>query len=559
MKRQSSTKGFAVLSFASLICKVLAFIYLPIQAMLVHDNGNGVISAGYKLYVLIYTITNAGLPIIISKFISERVELGDYKGARVIHKSAFSMMMTFGIISSLFTYFASGFLAAWCGMSEAKLMFMFIAPTFLFTSVSCSLRGYFQGMHNMTPTAVSQIVEQLVNSIFTALLEVLFFRYATNMSKDPITYTAAGSAAATVLAAVASAAFLTITFLKNRSRQRRYEKLHQTYTGPRLNSFSVYRQILKFSIPAVISCIATSAIDIIDTRSCIPMLQLGGYTTVEAYSLFGIYSTKYQRLLTLAVLFAAPLITAMIPSLSAAISVHNYSAFLRKVREGFRLNFIVVMPLAAALSFLAQPIITVIFASQNAGSLLVSIGIWTSLITTVQTLQSGILISLNKPLVPPVSLLIGMVAKVACNYLLIPIHSINMYGAVIGNVCAWVISISLNQYFIIKCLGRKLHTWHYLPKPAIAAGTMGFLCLGFYSALDLLLKMASLGHVAANDLAMLATVPFGGMVYFIILARIGGITKGDIEKMPMSGVILAVSKKIPFLVLQDAPRRKKSE
>ena len=111
IKRQTSAKGFAILSAASVICKVLAFIYLPVQAMLVHDSGNGVISAGYKLYAFIYALTNAGLPVVISKFVSERAELGDYRGTRTVFRSAFLLMLSFGILSALFTYFAAGFLA----------------------------------------------------------------------------------------------------------------------------------------------------------------------------------------------------------------------------------------------------------------------------------------------------------------------------------------------------------------------------------------------------------------------------------------------------------------
>ena len=207
---------------------------------------------------------------------------------------------------------------------------------------------------------------------------------------------------------------------------------------------------------------------------------------MQAYSLFGIYSTKYQRLLTLPILFATPLITAMIPSLSAAISRGDYDSFAHKVREAFRLNFIVVLPLAAAISFLSKPIITVIFLSQNSGSILVSVGIWIAILATVQTIQTGVLISLNQPRIPPISLLIGMVAKLACNYFLIPIHSINIYGALIGNVIAWIISISLNHYFIQKSLGVNFYTWHYLLKPATAAMIMGFLSLGVYSLTNLI-------------------------------------------------------------------------
>ena len=101
MKRQSSAKGFTILSIASIFCKLLAFVYLPIQAILVQDVGNGVISAGYKLYAFIYNLTNAGFPVLISKFIAERVELGDYRSTRLIFRNAFRLMLSFGIIATL--------------------------------------------------------------------------------------------------------------------------------------------------------------------------------------------------------------------------------------------------------------------------------------------------------------------------------------------------------------------------------------------------------------------------------------------------------------------------
>lgn len=120
--------------------------------MLVHDSGNGVINARFKLCILIYDLTNAGL-----KFIPAQIELGDCRGARVIFKSAFSITMVLGILSTRFTFFTSGFLAAWGGISEAKLMFICNAPTFRFSSISCVMHGHFQGHHNMAPSAMEKI------------------------------------------------------------------------------------------------------------------------------------------------------------------------------------------------------------------------------------------------------------------------------------------------------------------------------------------------------------------------------------------------------------------
>lgn len=547
MRRQTSSKGFATLSAASVISKVLAFVYLPIQAMLVHDSGNGVISAGFKLYLFIYALSNAGLPVIISKFISERDDLGDYRGSQIVFRTAFLITLALGVVLSLFTFFASEFLAGWCGMPEAKLMFMVISPTFLFASVGCSLRGYFQGKQNMMPTAVSQIVEQIINSLFTALLEILFFHYAMQANKDTITYTAAGSAVATAMAAVGSTAFLAFLYFFVFRKHRESEYSQQKYEGARIKSGFVLKQMLMFMIPAIISCIATSAADIVDTKSSIPLLLKGGYSASQAYALFGIYSTKYQRLMTLPVLFVTPLVTAMMPSLSAAKSRGDFGNFEHQINEGYRLNFIVVMPIVAGLTFLAKPILTVIFTMQNAGSLMIILGTWMALLTTVQSLQSGILIAIDRPLISPVSLIIGMAVKTVFNYLLIPIYSINIYGALIGNTIAWIISIAINQYYINKIMKKGQSLSKYIFKPGISAIIMGGLCLGFYTIIFYLMNLLSKSYLLTNDLAVLFTIPFGAIIYFVMIIKIGSINTNDLKRLPKGIKIVEVCEKIPFL------------
>jgi stage V sporulation protein B len=550
MKEQSSSKGFAVLSSASIICKVLALVYLPIQTMLIGDSGNWVISAGFKLYLFIYALTNAGLPVVISKFVSEQVAIGDYRSAHKTFKSAMTLMLAFGVISTIFTFFASGWLASyWCNTPEATLMFMVIAPTFLFTSVSSSLRGYFQGRHNMTPTAISQIVEQIFNSVLTVVFEMLLFNYAKHLKASTsviASYTAAGSAAATALAALCSALFLCYIFFVAFRRQRRYEIRHQEYDGPVIETSYIYKLILKFSIPALISCVAASAIDLIDTKSCVGLL-IHNFGKVGAQALSGIYSTKYQRLMTLATMFVAPLVTAMIPTLASALANHNHRYFRYKIRESYKLIFIVVMPVVAGLSFLANPIITVMFLRNNQGALMIILGTWTALLMAAQSIQSGILISLNKPLISPINTIIGMAAKLLCNYLLVPIHAVNIYGALIGNAAAWIIAILLNQYFINIYLRRKQRTWRYMILPGFSAIIMGVLCLGLFEGLYQLLWLVTGKYLLSNDIAVFITIPIGALIYLTLMLKTGGIKPKDIIKLPMGGKLYRALKKPPLL------------
>ena len=551
MKEQSSSKGFAILSSASIVCKVLALVYLPIQTFLVHDSGNGVISAGFKLYLFIYSLTNAGLPVVISKFVSEQVAVGDYRSARKTFKSAMLLMLAFGVISTLFTFFGAGLLDMWCAENgKSTMMFMFIAPTFLFTSVASSLRGYFQGRHNMTPTAISQIVEQIFNSVATVVFEMLMYNYAVRLKPDKSlveTYTAAGSAAATALAALCSATFLCYMFFVVFRRQRRYEIRHQEYDGPEVETRYIYRQIIRFSVPALISCVATSAIDLIDTRSCVSLMTKGGFNLAQANALWGIYSTKYQRLMTLATMFVAPLVTAMIPALASALAKHNHRYFRYKIRESYKLIYIVVMPVVAGLSFLAKPIISVMFLRDNSGAGMIVAGSCIALLMAAQSIQSGVLISLNRPLVSPVNTIIGMVAKLLFNYLLIPVHQINIYGALIGNAAAWIVAILLNQYFINAALRRRQPTWRYMLRPGFSALIMGGACLGVYELLYALFRLMLHKFLVANDIAVFITIPFGAAVYFTLMIKNGGIRAADILKLPMGNKLGRVLQRVPFL------------
>jgi stage V sporulation protein B len=464
------------------------------------------------------------------------------------------MLMAFGAAATLFTFFGAGLLDSICHENgQSVLMFRVIAPTFLFTAAASSLRGYFQGRHNMTPTAVSQIIEQIVNSVFTVALEAVLFKYAVKLGhgqESVNSYTAAGSAAATALAALASAVFLGLIYRSVRPERRR-EIRHQTFSQEPLSKSYIYRELLRFSVPALISCISTSAINLIDSTTCIGLLTRGGYTTTQANSLFGIYSTKYQRLLTLATMFIAPLVTAMIPALSSAMANRNDKYFRYKIRESYKLIFIVIMPIISGITFLATPILTVVFPSNPDGGAVVVYGTWIALLMAVQSIQNGVLMALDHPMISPVSGIIGMAAKLICNFTLLPLAKVNIYGALIGNALAYAISIVISQYYVNKYIGIKLHTARYLIVPAVCSVIMGVTCLGAYAGLDKILisviRAAAGSHalrVVLSDLVTLVVVPLGALIYSALMIRSGAISEKDIKKLPKGDRLYSIFTKL---------------
>jgi stage V sporulation protein B len=179
LKKQTTTKGFAILSMAGIINKVLALVYFPIQLYILGNVGNGIAGAGYNIYIFIFYLSNAGLLNVISKLVSEQIALNNYKNSQKIFKVAGLTLATSGMVFSIFMALGCREIAAINNMPKAYLTVLAVAPAVFFASISSAFKGYFQGFSNVVPTAVSQILEQIVNSTLTIAFMAIFIKYGT--------------------------------------------------------------------------------------------------------------------------------------------------------------------------------------------------------------------------------------------------------------------------------------------------------------------------------------------------------------------------------------------
>lgn len=553
MKQQSTSKGFAILSVSTMLIKVLALVYLPVQAAVMHDYGNAIIAQGMTLYTMIYSVTNVGLPSIVSKMVAERSALGDYRCTQRILRNASVVLGVLGLAATLFTYLGAGWLANFVSFpTEAVLMFKVIAPTLLFSCVSCALRGYFQGRRNMVPTAIAQLIEQFLNSVFTALFIWLLFRVAQHAGADLLasySFGAAGSAIGTVTGAIGSALFLGYLYTVLFRKQRRKELTEQTYDGPTLNDRQIYHEIFRYAIPALIGSIAANAAPLIDSYTCIRSMEWSGLANQMASSLYGIYTTQYGRLFTVAIGFTNPLVFTMVPAVAAALAMGDRKLFRHRLAESYKLVYLLMIPIVFGMMFLAKPAITLIFFHRNNGSDLLVFGVWTAVLSVIVAVQNGLLIAGGAPLAGPLNTIIGMGPKILCNVLLVPIHGVNVKGAIIGNAVGWLVTIVLNDRVARRRLGIGSCGLRSLRSPVLGSAVMGAACWGIYHVLYTPFAPRSPGtvNIAANDAVLLITVAAGIFIYFSVMVKIGGVTAGDIVKLPMGARLLRLLRKAPFL------------
>ena len=160
--KKGFVKGAALLGSMGIISKIIGAIYTIPTTHIIGPRGMGIYMAAFPVYTFLLAISSAGLPVAISKMVSERIALNDHKAAYMVFLSAIRAMIFIGFVTMTLMFIFSQQISNVLGMPEANLTIKAIAPSLFFVAMLSAYRGYFQGMHNMAPTAWSQVIEQLV-------------------------------------------------------------------------------------------------------------------------------------------------------------------------------------------------------------------------------------------------------------------------------------------------------------------------------------------------------------------------------------------------------------
>lgn len=541
MKKQTTTKGFAILSFAGIINKILALVYVPIQLHILKEYGNGIANAGYTIYIFIFYLSNAGLLNVISKLVSEQIALNNYKNCQKIFKVAGLTLMTMGMVFSILMALGARRIAVYMNLPEAYLTILAISPALLFASISSAFKGYFQGRSNMIPTAISQILEQAVNSTLTIVFAAILIRYGVEKA-------AAGTTLGTSFGALSAAVYLLIVYLKNRKDTKNY------FTMPYKNSITyTNRYILKtlviFCIPAIFNTIVNNAYGLLDLKIGISRLVASGFDIRSATVLYSVFTTQYQRILNIPLVFSATLPVTLVPAISSAIALADKEMLKRKISEAYRIIFIILIPSAVGLAVLAKPVITLVFFSTelNHGADLLTLGSFTIILYAIIGTQSAILIAGGKPYVPPVNLAIGTVIKAFLNYFLIAMPQMNIKGAIISTLISLSLVCLLNYIMMKRLLKIFLNPFKSAIKPLAASLLMGLFVYGCFILCNSIVPYFIKNPLLQNDFCTIMSIIPGAALYLILMIKFKAINSIDISKLPGGNKLNHMLSKIHLL------------
>lgn len=532
MKEQSTTRGFAILSAASMMVKILSLLYIPFLQKVIGDEGYGIYGASYQVYAFLFVLTNSGIPVAISKLISELIAVKNYKDAIKAFKIARFILLIIGIVMSIVMLVFAGPLANAVHYKKAYLSLLTLSPAILFTSIASAYRGYFQGRGNMTPTAVSQVLEQVVNTIFGLIFAAYLIKYGVEAG-------CAGGPIGTSIGALVSATFLIFYYEKN--KKFRVPKGYNDGEIRRITTKQLIRKIIKYGVPITVCVGMTYAGNIVDVYNTKVRLMAGGVPEIQATILYG-FLTKYQQLLNVPIAIISSLSMAILPAISAAAAVKDKKEVTEKISYAFRLCYLIAVPCAVGLAVLSDPVFSML--KFGGGSYIMAYGSVVLVLMSCMQIQTTILQSIGKLYIATLYSVLGITCKIVANYFLISIPSVNILGAVGGSIIGFLIPIILNHRIIKKSLGVKLSLIAHAIKPFIASMIMAVSVLAVRYIFITLLGFAKMGYLV-NSFSTIIAIFIGMFMYLIGLTFTGGIRSEDLETMPRKVVVL-----IPDFVLK---------
>ena len=422
-KQKNYLTSAAILAAGGILSKFLGMFFKIPLAATIGDYGLGLYSYAYPLYNTFLIISVAGLPIAISKMVSERASVGNYRGAYKVFYSALMILAVLGVACSLLMFFgARFFIDIFNWEPDAYWSIIALAAAPFFVAMISAVRGFFQGMQRMTFTSVSQILEQIGRVGLGIALAI----YLTN--RFDVAYGAAGGTFGATFGAIIAFAFLYLSFLIFRKKQS--DLLKEQIVEEEESRGYLIKTLVILALPVALGGLVNTVMDLINSATIATILQNNGVSGEIATELFGQLEQKAQTLVNVPLVLGAALSASLVPSISASFVKNDKQKVIKKTSLAIRVAFLVSLPCAVGLSVLAEPIMKTVFSGEASGyTMLMSLAYVAVFTTGVFTMQ-GVLQGSGMFYKPLKNLAWGALIKLLLNIALISNPDIGIYGAV---------------------------------------------------------------------------------------------------------------------------------
>lgn len=518
-KRESVLKGIISLLISQVFIKIIGLIY---KLYLTNkegfgDAGNAIYSSGFQIYALLLTFSSTGVPNAISYLVSERLAVGDNKGAHRIFKIAFVTFAMIGITGSTLLFLGAEIIANnWIQIPEAKYSLIALSPSIFFVSITSVIRGYFNGRQSFSVTAKSQTMEQIFKTVFTvALVELVVI-----LGKKNTEIMAASANMATTIATVSSFVYIYLYYRTKRSEIG--QEIAETVNYKPTRVRKTLKRIINVAFPISISSLISSFGKNIDSFTIVRFLK-GFLTEEEAKVQYGILSGKIDSLCSLPFALNIAFVTTLVPNISKSMAKGNLEEVREKAEKYILISILIAFPIASTMFIYPNEIIKILFPNAPNGAMYLKISSITIVFMLLAQTINGILQGIGKVNIPAISFGIGMIIKFLCNIFLISNNKIGIYGAIIGNILCNSIACIISATILLKNIKIKIGVKKIIIKPILATICMSIVSIILYDKLKCI-KLGCLAIIVALIVSYLI------YIIFIVIFRIYPIKKIKIKK-----------------------------
>ena len=539
IKKQTFLQGTAVLAMATVLVKLMGFLFKVPLNNIIGEDGFGYFNTAYDVYNVLLMISTTGLPVAMSRMISQAQTLGNHAQIRRIYRTSLYVFLTIGMVGSLGMLFFCRQLSVMVTTNENSwAAIAALAPCVLLICLVSAYRGFFQGQSNMTPTSVSQIFEAVTRLVVGLGLAWLVMKLTgeaavraqgivlasgeTAQDYGDITLAAGGA-----ILGVTLGSLISVVYLHHKFRQS--NQILSLGGGTAKSTRSTMKELLSIAVPITLGSAGLQIINLFDTM--IYMRRLTGalqWTEKMADSAKGVYNFC-QTVFALPCSFIPTITIAVIPAITASLTRKDLAEAKATSESSVRTMALIAMPCAAGLFVMAEPVIRLLCSTytedkiQLAATMLAILGL-TVIFNSLVLLLNAIMQAHGDVVTPVVNMLIGGIIKIIVNYILVGQPNLNIVGAPIGTFICYISITALDLIAMKRHISARPAIFKNIIRPGLSSAIMGAATFMVYRVLS--------NAISSWKLACLLSLAFAVVLYAVLAVFLRCLTYEDCMLLP---------------------------
>ena len=536
----------SILALAAVLVRVIGLLYRIPLVNIIGKEGMAYYSSAFQIYNIILLISSYSMPTAVSKMVSSRMAKRQMRNVENLLHLAFWMAFAIGAVFGLLTWFGADFFAKWVlNLPLAAIPIRMLAPAIFIMAFLGVLRGFFQGMQTMIPTALSQLFEQIVNAIVSIAAAFYLFRLGTktDLVKGTGAYAyafgAAGGTLGTTAGALTALIFMLIVYSGFHKTFRRYARRdHSAKTESRS---VLLRAFVVTVVPIILSTASYNLIDLVDNS--VFGYYITGTAEADTYeAVWGTYTGMYMTMIHVPVSFASALAASLMPSITAAVAAGNRGEVITRVNLAIKFAMMIAIPSAVGLAVLAQPLMELLFSGSgdtSEAALYLMLGSTSVIFISLSTVTNAILQGINRMKLPVIHAIISLAIHTALMTVLLWGLNMGIIGVIFSYIIFAISMCTLNALSLDRALNISQRWMKNYILPALAAIVMGAVTLA------LRFGLTELFHRNSITVAVCLVVAVAVYAVCVLLFRV--VDELELYEFPMGARLVRLARRLHLL------------